>query len=189
LGLRPLERGRLPQGWNLRLLWKCLALSVLRLISVPSMTDPQLSTLNPKTINHQETTPRAESPLATEPKRPNLWVDPFSDFCILHSTFWILHSPCVPESRSPVDVGCWMLDVGCWMLSPSVLASRSPLSVVRPPSTVHRPLRSQPSTLNSQPSTTEKPPLGRRARSQRSLNDPIYGLTHFREPQGSLGVA
>ena len=42
------------------------------------MTDPQLSTLNPKTINHQETTPRAESPLATEPKRPKLWVDPFS---------------------------------------------------------------------------------------------------------------
>jgi hypothetical protein len=37
-----------------------------------------LSTLNPKTINHQETTPRAESPLATEPKRPKLWVDPFS---------------------------------------------------------------------------------------------------------------
>ena len=50
----------------------------------------------------------------------------------------------------------------------------------RPPSTVHRPLLSQPST--PQPSTTEKPPLGRRSRSQRGLKKPTYGLTPFLVP-------
>src|ERR1017187_3785001 len=86
LGLRPLDRGRLPQGWNLRLLWKCLALSVLRLIYVPSMTDPQPSTVNSQTINH----PRSRSQWSFGP-RSRSKVGCWDVGC------W--------------DVGCWMLDV------------------------------------------------------------------------------
>jgi hypothetical protein len=36
---RPLERGRLPQRLKPEPLWKCLALSVLRLFSVPFWVD------------------------------------------------------------------------------------------------------------------------------------------------------
>jgi hypothetical protein len=50
--------------------------SPLSVVRPPSTVHRPLR--SPSTLNHRETTPRAESPLATEPKRPNLWVDPFS---------------------------------------------------------------------------------------------------------------